>query len=60
MRPDDFDEAMSAATKHTPNTVRLPNQLVKKLKSVAKRAGEPEYQTIVKTWIEERLKQEVR
>jgi hypothetical protein len=60
MKPEDFDEMMSAAARHTPNVVRLPNRLVRKLKAVAKRAGEPEYQTIVRSWIEERLQQEVR
>jgi hypothetical protein len=57
---EDFDDTMSAATRHTPNVVRLPNGLVRKLKAVAKRTGEPEYQTIVKSWIRERLQKEAR
>jgi hypothetical protein len=60
MKPEDFDETMAAATRHTPNVVRLPNRLVRRLKVIAKRAGEPEYQTIVKSWIEERLQQEMQ
>ena len=59
MKPEDFDEIMSAATRQSPNAVRLPSRLVKKLKSVAQRKGQREYQTLVKDWIEERLKQEV-
>ena len=60
MNLEDFDETMSAATRQTPNAIRLPDRLVKRLKAVAKRAGEPEYQTIVKSWIEERLEREAR
>ena len=59
MKPDDFDEIMSTATRQSPNAVRLPNRPVEKLKSVAQRKGQREYQTLVKDWIEERLKQEV-
>ena len=59
MKPDDFYETMSTATRQSPNAVRLPSRLVKKLKSVAQRKGQREYQTLVKDWIEERLKQEV-
>ncbi len=42
----------------TPNAVRLPTRLVEKLKTAAAREGNTEYQTIVKTWIEERLQKE--
>ena len=59
MKPEDFDEIMSTATRHTPNTVRLSNRLVEKLKTVAKRQGKAEYQTIVKAWIEERLQRDL-
>jgi len=51
MKPEDFDEVMSTATRRTPNAVRLPNRLVEKLKIVAEREGKTEYQTIVKAWI---------
>ena len=60
MNPEDFDEIMSAARHHSPNAVRLPNNLVEKLRTVAERQGKAEYQSMVKTWIEERLRQEVR
>ncbi len=58
MKPEDFDEIMSPATRQSPNAVRLPNRLVERLKTVAERQGKSEYQTMVKTWIEERLRQE--
>jgi len=60
MNPDDFDELMANATQHTPNAIRLPGRLVKKLKTVAERKGRAKYETMVKTWIEERLQEEVR
>ena len=60
MKPEEFDEMMSAATRQTPNAVRLPNRLVEKLKAVAEREGKTEYQTIVKAWIDERLQQETK
>ena len=59
MRPEDFDEIMSSATRHTPNAVRLPSRLVEKLKTIAEQKGESEYKKMVKTWIEERLREEV-
>ena len=58
MKPENLDQLMSAATRRTPNTVRLPNRLVEKLKTVANRHGKAEYQTMVKAWIEERLQRE--
>lgn len=58
MKPEDFDETMSAAIRRSPDSIRLSNRLVQKLKTFAERQGKAEYQTIVKTWIEERLQQE--
>ena len=60
MKPEDFDEGMSTGTRRTPNAVRLPSRLVERLKTVAEREGKTEYQTIVKTWIEERLQKETK
>jgi len=60
MKPEDFDETMSRASRQSPNAVRLPDRLVTKLKSVAQKKGETEYRNIVKAWIEERLKQETK
>ena len=55
MKPDDFNQTMSAGKRQSPEAIRLPKNLVKKLKTVAKQQGEAEYQTIVKAWIRERL-----
>lgn len=60
MNPQDFDELISRTTTHTPSAVRLPPRLVEKLKTLAEQNGKTEYQTMVKTWIEERLRQEAR
>ena len=58
MQPEEFDELMKQAQLHTPDIIKLPAKLVTKLRKVAKTAGEPEYQTMVRRWIEERLQQE--
>ncbi len=58
MKPENFDETMSTATRQSPNPVRLPNRPVEKLKTVAERQSKSEYQTIVRAWIEERLQRE--
>jgi hypothetical protein len=58
MKPELFDDTMSTASPQSPDAIRLPKKLVLKLKVVAKRKGEAEYQNIVKSWIEERLEQE--
>lgn len=58
MRPEEFDELMKEAQQHTPDVIRLPARLVAKLRKKAASAGEPEYQAMVRRWIEERLQQE--
>ena len=58
MKPEDFDEQMSRAERHSPHIIRLPPQLVEALNTMAELTGEAEYQTLVRRWIEERLKQE--
>lgn len=58
MKPEDFDELMSRAKRHSPGAIRLPPKLVETLKIVAESEGEPEYQAMVRRWIEERLQQE--
>jgi predicted DNA binding CopG/RHH family protein len=58
MKPEDFDEQMKGAKRHTSETLRLPAELVTSLKTVAELEGEPSYQTMVRRWIEERLRQE--
>ena len=37
MKPADFDEIMSTATRQSPNAVRLPNHLMEKLNTGAER-----------------------
>jgi hypothetical protein len=58
MSAQDFDERMSRAKRRNPGAVRLPSKLVEILRSLAESEGEPEYQIMVKRWIEERLQQE--
>ncbi len=58
MNPEEFDEQMKHATRHVPDTIRLPSQLVATLQNMAESAGETGYQTMVRRWIEERLQQE--
>ena len=58
-KPEDFDEPMLHSKRQTPGAIRLPQQLVDTLKIVAESEGEPEYQAMVRRWIEERLQQEI-
>jgi hypothetical protein len=60
MKPEEFNEPMSRAKRHTPNVIRLPIQLIEELKAIAESEGESGYQTMVRRWIEERLQQEIR
>ena len=58
MKPEDLDEPMSHAKRHSPGAIRLPAELVETLKMLAESEGEPEYQAMVRRWIEERLQHE--
>ena len=58
MNLQDFDERMSRAKRQSPGAIRLPSKLVENLRMLAESEGEPEYQAMVKRWIEERLQQE--
>jgi len=58
MKPEAFDKRMSRGNRHSPRAIRLPQQLVETLKMVAESEGEPEYQVMVRRWIEERLQRE--
>jgi hypothetical protein len=58
MKAKEFDETMSSARPHTPAAIHLPVKLIETLKAFAESAGERQYQTMVKRWIEERLHQE--
>ena len=57
MKPEEFGKVMSRAESHSPNAIHLSPRLVKRLKTVAKSEGEPEYQAMVQRWVEERLQQ---
>lgn len=57
-KPEEFDRLMSGAKPHSPEAIRLPHLLVETLKTVAEKEGEPEYQAMVRRWVEERLRQE--
>ena len=58
MNPEDFHERMSHAKRYSPGAIRLPSKLIENLKMLAESEGEPEYQTMVRRWIEERLQRE--
>ena len=58
MSPGDFGERMSRTKRQSAGAIRLPSRLVENLQTLADSEGEPEYQTMVKRWIEERLHQE--
>ena len=58
MNPHDVDERMLRAKRQSPGAIRLPSKLVENLRMLAESEGEPEYQAMVKRWIEERLQQE--
>ena len=58
LKPESLDERMSQATRHSPTALLLSPKLVQRLQSLAESEGEPEYQTMVRRWIEERLQQE--
>ena len=58
MNPGDLDERMSHAKRYSPSAIRLPPKLVENLRVLAQSEGEPEYQAMVRRWIEERLQQE--
>ena len=60
VKPEDFDELMTHAGHHSPDAIRLPNDLIAVLKAMAKLEGETHYQAMVTKWIEERLRQEAR
>lgn len=59
-KPESFDELMAGAKAHVSNTVRLPRRLVQTLKTVAETEGEPQYESMVRRWVEERLRQETK
>jgi hypothetical protein len=59
-KPQEFDNLMRRASTHSPNVIRLPPRLTATLKNLAKKEGEPDYQTMVTRWLRERAETEVR
>jgi hypothetical protein len=60
MRPEEFDDVMAGAETHATASIRLPGDMVDILKVVAKVEGERGYQSMVRKWIYERLRQEAQ
>ena len=58
--PQEFDDLMRRASTHSPNVIKLPAGLTATLKNLAKKEGEPDYQTMVTRWVRERVEKEVR
>ena len=62
--PDDWDESRSVEVvpekkvSGISTSIRLPKDMVNKLKKVAKKKGDIGYQTLLKIWIAERLEKE--
>lgn len=63
--PNEWDEAKSVAVNPEPRmrsgvstSIRLPRDMVTKLRRIAKRKGDIGYQTLLKIWIAERLEKE--
>jgi hypothetical protein len=57
MEPEVFDVQMAQAKGQIPAALRLPPELVERLQAAAAAEGEPEYQIMVRKWLEERLQQ---
>lgn len=60
MKPAEFDDRMSKAETRATASIRLPGELVERLRVVAKAEGERGYQSMVRKWIHERLQEEAR
>jgi TFIIF-interacting CTD phosphatase-like protein len=58
--PNQFDDVMRNGSTHTPNLIKLPTGLAATLKSLAKKEGEPDYQTMATRWLKERAAKETR
>jgi hypothetical protein len=59
-KPEEFDRLMTRARRYTPHAIRLPAAWIDGLEAMAELEGEPGYHTMVRRWIEERLRQESR
>lgn len=63
--PREWDESKAAHVTPEPRiksgistSIRLPKQMVTKLRKIAKKKGDIGYQTLLKIWIAERLEKE--
>lgn len=63
--PRDWNEKKSVSVTPEPRiksgistSIRLPKEMIAKLKKVAKKKGDIGYQTLIKIWIAERLEKE--
>lgn len=63
--PREWDESKSVHVTPEPRiksgistSIRLPKEMVSKLRKIAKKKGDIGYQTLLKIWIAERLEQE--
>lgn len=63
--PPEWDESKSVEVTSEPKmtsgvstSIRLPKEMVAKLRRIAKRKGDIGYQTLLKIWIAERLEEE--
>jgi len=64
-KPADWDESKSVVVEPEPRmkagistSIRLPRQMVARLRRIARRKGGIGYQTLLKIWIAERLEKE--
>jgi hypothetical protein len=58
MKPKELDQLMTRAKRYSPPAIRLPTAWIDRLEVMAELEGEPGYHTMVRRWIEERLRQE--
>lgn len=63
--PSEWDESKSAHVEPEPRmksgvstSIRLPKEMVSKLRRIARKKGDIGYQTLLKIWIAERLEKE--
>lgn len=62
--PADWDESKSVEVRPEKKmsgistSIRLPREMIEKLKKVARKKGDIGYQTLLKIWIAERLEKE--
>lgn len=63
--PDEWDESKTVEVTPEPRmksgvstSIRLPSEMVTKLRKIARKKGDIGYQTLIKIWIAERLDEE--